>query len=396
MRKLLLRYNLLIVLILVVLLPGAIFVLVNMFGEKTVLKFMRSGYGLSSVTMNEYKKPQYNLKSFSTHEIQNYLEEQLNNNLPMRSTFVRSINQLYYDIFQKAYAHNGNIIIGKDNQLFEKLYIDIYCGNNKFDNQEIDEWVQTIKFINNYYVQNGKVFIYVISPSKAEYYSEYIPNRFHCKKASGSSNYINKLATKLKDNEIKFINGHDMMKVSTKQYATKMFPLGGIHWNNLGATILTNAIISSINKSKDLKLPELKFDLTQTFDPKGMDKDLAALLNIYKLKKQYSVPLLDYKENINANFPLKVVLIGSSFTSQIYSILVENKVFSSLTRFYYFRLSKDIYQNGNTLKLNTVNVSNKEDIKDIYTADVVILEENIAASMSNHAKLLYETLKSKS
>lgn len=388
MHKFFFRHNLLLFVLFLMLLPLPLALISNLFGPHVIFKWMAADYRLGGMT-NESSPPPLNFAQIRSHEIQHHLEKQITNHLPLRSFFIHLNNQIYYSFFQKSYLDDGRMVIGKSKQLYEIEYINSYCGRVSRDAKALTAWADKIKRISNLFEEQGKVFIYLITPSKAESLPEQIPERFHCNKKM-MSQHVEVMENLLRERHINYINGSKLMKEARKQYGLDMFPRGGIHWNTLGAAVVANAIIKVIN-NHGCKIKPIEFDFQITKDPQGQDRDLVWLLNLLHPDDSYPVPLLTYKNNQQKN-PMKLTMIGGSFLERIIDVFMANKTFSHISDYPYFRLGKVEYEpEKKPMKLET-NLAATNFIDPILASDIIILEENSALTLSGHGQLFYSTL----
>lgn len=320
MLKIVWRYNLLLLLILVLLLPGWLALICFFTTPQFIPKWSRPNYKLYGVTQ-ELPPVHLSGSSVRNHEFQKYIETRMTNALPLRSSFIRLMNQFYFSGLKKSYAHNGTLVIGKQNYLYELSYIISYCQRISLDSKKLNQWADQLAQLNQYFKRQNKLFIYLITPSKAEYIPQYIPERFHCENREINPN-VNQLVSLLRQRKVPVINAPHLMNVATEHYHTSMFPKGGIHWNNLGAALVANEIIRLVNKEKMHHLPQIKIQFKIDDNPIGYDRDILSLLNLWHPNDHYLVPQLQYeKPQFNTDHPYSLAIISGSFGTQIAEIL---------------------------------------------------------------------------
>lgn len=391
MRKLLLRYNLILVILMMMLLPAILALIVTLLGPRAIFKWMAHDYRLGGLT-KEIDAVPFDFSHIKSHSTQKYLEDWVTYRLPMRSLFIRMNNQIYYSLFKKTFTDNGRMVIGKSNQLLEIEYIDSYCGRTVRTPQQLTEWADKLKIMSDFFHKQGKTFIYVTTPSKAEYMPLAIPDRFHCK-STGISQHVQQLEALLKERKVHYVNGSSLMQTATKEHKTPMFPRGGIHWNMLGASIGANAIINTINAEGHMRLYPLDFRYSLTKDVVGQDGDMMWLLNLLRPNYHYTVPAVTFESKHVTEKPLTAVCIGGSFLEKIIDIYMQNKTFSKMSYYRYFKLNKTDYEKDKKPVIQAVDTNSAHDFKAILSADVVILEENAALTISNHGQLFYNVMK---
>ncbi len=389
--KLPIRHNLIWVVLIILILPCLFGLMVMIGGPNAILKWMKSDYKLLGFTQNETPPP-FDLNHVTNHEVQKYLEEWVTKKLPMRSLLVRINNQIYYSMFERSHAYNSHLIIGKSKQLFEKTYIDTYCRQLKSDLSQLTDWADKLKELNVFFEKQGKTFIYVITPSKAEYMPESIPDRYQCKNI-GVSSHIKMIESLLQERKIRFVNGSELMFTAKDKYGIPMFPQGGIHWNALGATLGANAIIETINLAGRVTLNPILFDYVMKNEASGNDRDLLSLLNVMHPNTNYLVPKVHYRNTLIPSKPIKAVCIGGSFLGMLVDIFTKNQTFSNLSFFRYLKLDVTNYEYNKKLEQHNVNLESGELFAALRQSDVIILEENAMLTVSNHGKLFYDEVK---
>lgn len=86
---------------------------------------------LPEITLNgaqtKVPLPSFSLQSFLSGEMQKNVEMWIEQNLSLKSYFVKTNNQIFYSLFNQT-PPNSSIIVGKSGQLYEKVYIDEYLS----------------------------------------------------------------------------------------------------------------------------------------------------------------------------------------------------------------------------------------------------------------------------
>jgi alginate O-acetyltransferase complex protein AlgJ len=388
MRKIFFHYPFIILLFILIFFPVTLLALHNIFNFKWDFAFTNNLLGY----VENIDTPPFDIKNFTTHNVQKYYEQTFTDNLPLRSLIIRLNNQIYYLLFKKSYSYNNQIIIGNDKQLYEFAFINSYCTPNGplYDEAYLVIWANKLKQINDFFTKNGKKFIYIITPSKAEYLPSAIPKRFHCNK-HGISPHVKILEILLKERGVHYINGPELMVEATKKYKTSMFPKGGTHWNYLAGAIAANSIIEMIDQLGPPVLNSLSFDYKLSKNSEGTDSDLLNLLNLFKENKNYFVPRLTFRPSPPTNQDIKLAIIGDSFSHQILDALVKSNLFSKILFYKYFKISFE-YNKNKDPTIEIINKNTPHILDSILSADIVVLEENTIITMSDQSKILYELM----
>lgn len=392
MKKLFRHHNLLWVLLILLALPAMLALSMILLGKNTLPQRLGCCYKLNGMTEASSSRPPFDLAHIRSRDIQKYLENRIATILPLRSFFIRINNQIYYSTFKKSFSENNQLIVGKSNQLFEKRYIDAYCSKEALNLKKLTSWANKLQELNRYFKKQGKTFIYITTPSKAEYVPDAIPTRFHCMD-KGISPQVYAMEKLLKERKIPYINGSELMQTTRDKLHISLFPRGGIHWNELGATLGANAILNAINQISPKKVPILDFNYKVTQKPYGTDRDLMNLLNIMRPDDKYDVTQIDFKKPSKLLQPVKIALIGGSFVEQLVGIFTINKSFSTINYYRYFNEFEAIHDiNKNKFTKRKVNPDSAAALTSILHADIVVLEENALFRESPHGALFYEVM----
>lgn len=327
--------------------------------------------------------PGFSKSSLQSHEFQKYTETLFEKNIRLRKKIINIHNQLYYALFKKSFVVDGSLIIGKNKQFFVLSYILDYCKSSK-NPSELIIWADQIARLDRYIHSQGKTFIYVITPSKAEHVPEAIPDRFHCKQ-QGIKEAVYQMDALLTQRKVAHINGPDLMEKAIQTYHIPMFPKGGIHWNWLGASIESAAIIDVLRSKTDFNLPKLQFFyLLNKPEEIDTDNDMLTLAQLWQNYFPEKVPQVKFLNPTYSGKPLTATVIGGSFNWSLNSIFIQNKIFNEINYYFYFDKHQKIKSNEKSAWSKDINVA------EILNADVIILEENSSVLVSNHGKRFFE------
>ncbi|MFA5960173.1 MAG: hypothetical protein WC785_06620 [Tatlockia sp.] len=354
-------------------------------------------HGLSKVPIPVLKKhkfitqrPSFSVDKFLNGTLQKEYEYWFNENNPLRSTLVKFNNQFYYSLFTKSLMYDSNLIIGKKNFIYEKVYIDQYVNLNKTDYsvQQFEKWAQDLKAISDHFAKQGKLFIYLITPSKVAFYPEYLPSSYQKRINNPRPDYYLKIEALKKSGVAYFDASNYIVNAKAKAYGELLFTQGGTHWTMLSAALTTRKMLKIISKLTNVELSPLKFTYSEAFKPQFVDKDLLELCKLLFPNLKYRVPQITFEESEN-NSPLKLAIIGGSFTHFFRTLFAETKHFSQVDHFYYLILNHYQVSKDGSVKEVPIHQEDSHSYKTIFAADVVILEENELLPYSNHMKELY-------
>ncbi len=254
--------------------------------------------------------PQLKFGTWFEKDFQIDFENYMNQNFGFRNILVRVRNQIDWDFFKKANA--SGVLVGKEDFLFARGYLNSYKGRDFVGDSVIESTVNRLNDIAGFFKKIRTPFLIVIAPGKGWYYPEHFPESFD-KLDNQVTNYEIYLR-ELDDKNIHFIdfNAHFLsLKDSLDHLA---FPKTGIHWSNFSSALALDSILRYSKDSFDLDVPVYKITKTDQFSnrmQKG-DKDLENMMNtLIRLKNN---PMI-YPEFVteNGDEKPKLLMISDSF-----------------------------------------------------------------------------------
>ena len=213
----------------------------------------------SSENRQMTQRPPFDIKHLDPYPER--FEKYYNDNFTIRSTMVKYYNLVNLEVFKKSPLPD-KIVIGNDGWLFlAGDEDDSYKGKNSLTIAELNAFKLELTYRKKYLNDMGCKFYFLIAPSKANIYSDKIPNnsfRFYTQSwGEQLIDYLNK------NSEIDPINVYDVLRASKKDELL-YYKLDN-HWNELGAFYSVNEVLKSIHKD----FPEIS--------PTGIDQ--------YKIEK---------------------------------------------------------------------------------------------------------------
>ena len=327
-------------------------------------------------------RPESLVAGLWTHAFQDWAEAKIGDSIPLRGLIVRATNQIYYGLFWKSYMGGDNpIIIGRGRDLFTLSYVQQYCdtNNNAPDPVEYEAWAARLNRIRRWFESQGKTFLYFLSPSKAAYFASDIPRGFGCSNNVKRPRYERALKA-LAAEDIPLVDASALMLSERGRADVDLFTHGGIHYNALGAALTLNALSTAINNRRGTAIPTISTHYTVTRAPGVIDRDITELLNLLWPNFNYSVPNLKWGGYPLAEpLPIKIAIVGGSFVSQPARLMSLYRLVEHIVHFSYFKLAKVSYP-GEVAS----SITDTSSYDPLFSADVVILEENEETTLSTH------------
>lgn len=333
-----------------------------------------------------YEKPQLSADTWLAGSYQSGLEQDTKNQYSFHNFNIRVYNQIRYSAFRTS----NSVVIGKNNCYFENSYIEEALGTNpdiRLSDEEIEAIAEQIYEIQQEAIHQGKAFIYVITPSKADYCREAIPASYLAKDSyygQEERNYI-RLMQAFDRLGVCYLDSNEILQNTD----LPVFYNSGIHWNRVSAVLTMNEIINQIKEQYGIAIKPLEmeniYEKADTTDEQ--DQDMAEMLNTFWAETDSKY----YEANEQAVYELgcstpKLFAQGGSFTNKLMEISRDNYLFSELHRMFY-GVSMQDYNRGTGA--DTENLLDSDDLRyAIQDADIILLETNVE-NVSNLQPELY-------
>jgi alginate O-acetyltransferase complex protein AlgJ len=298
-------------------------------------------------------------------------------------------NQIYYSLL--GTSGSSSVVIGKKQQLFDADFLNEYCGRDLEKLREQGEpWAGRISQMQDYFASRGKVFLYIITPSKVAQNPQYIPDGYTCPAAAKDrSDKLLVYDDILNRHGVHFVDTASDLAAAREEYGISMFPRGGIHWNSLATALGAQKLIAAVNAQRpEPLLPTFSFTWRISYTPRGIDRDLLDLMNLRYPDTHYPVPELAYRSDPlpGGCHPVEITEVGGSFLDGFNTTLQKLTCPPVITDWFYWDKKLMHFANDHRDSLPIDPQARRESLLD---ADVVILEENEASGpQSNPGKLM--------
>ena len=321
----------------------------------------------------------WSFDSFADGSLQKALTDAVNEAIPVRPLLVRLSNSFRKRLFG-LYGAPG-VVAGDDGQLIETNYLREYCARDlSVLRAKAAEWIPRLKELQDDFEARGRQLVYLTTPSKAAYMPEKFMDHYACASPERDRReYLPVYRQMLIEGGIRLVDGASMTHGLRGRYDVDLFPLGGVHWNQLGVVHAADAILEQINRRAGREIaPRLKWTYEVTDRPTGTDTDLADVVNVLFARPRYPVPKLTFAPTKPCSeWPvskLKVAFIGGSFIHDLARMLIAHGCLSGLSGHSYLRGTV----RGGEGYVTIQERMSSDDVKRLRETDIVILEENEA------------------
>ena len=335
------------------------------------------------------EKPKIKKQEILSGKYQSKYDKWFSDNFPFRSYIVKAYDQILYS-FKSEF---NEIQRGKSKDLHGIMWMNGYLIND-FDKTTVDQYLNNVNFIDQYLKSKNKRLIYMISPNKAEVHRKTLPFKYKLIEK------IVKNKPELRKYIINFLEKRDILNFDTtllmetkEKENKKMFPKGGIHWNQLGASYALVDLFEKINNS-GIKIPKVSIkNVTYSNIPTSDESDYKDLLNVYKSfnDNPYPVAELEYVGTSERKF--NAFGMTTSYTNMIVEQFFRYGMpFQRFKRLYYNQLYSELYYNNGVIsgekwlpgiQMDQVNF---QEILDSY--DILIIEHNAGELPQAHMEFV--------
>lgn len=282
-------------------------------------------------------RPTWSAKAYFSGQYQDSFANFVSAKLPLRSYAIKSHNQILFSAFKFTTA--AQVIVGKENYLYETPYLNAMNGNSYIGDNEIIKRSLKLQKIQKALAQQNKKLLVLFAPGKASYFPENIPNDFQ--KIAYKNNHQELIKAFQKDQ----ISHIDFLSYFNKLRANSKFPLYGkygIHWSQYGMSIAMDSVLKKVEQEFNKKFASKeKIKIEQLDEYRFTDNDVELALNLcFDLpKEQMAYRSFEWKENTSTFKPI-VLVVADSYWWLVHNNYISKKIFNDYHFLYY---NKSIY-----------------------------------------------------
>lgn len=317
--------------------------------------------------------PDLTMEGILSGSLQETLNTWYSEHLPGRDLMIKLRNQAIFSLFAKS--PNSNIVIGKDNVLFEKEYILKYEKYYPPVTREYtEELCGKLTQIQEKLNERGKEMYIFITPTKVRYYEEYVPdcyiraNRF----PDELGNYEQFTATLSQYP----LHVYDSIPYINQRMESADFPLyykTGSHWSWMLSLEVTADFVRYLNTESRFSFPEITTTVHPVAEPLHPDADIFQSLNLF-IRPYDTYFQADLIANPRTDEGPNLFCRGGSFMGQTIAPLINNGYFNQDTY-----IENTLVTHSRFTQSSNFSDYSEIDLKqEIDQADIIILEVNEA------------------
>lgn len=332
---------------------------------------------LQGVSM-QAAKPAFSWHDFLKGDFQQNAVAFFNQHFALRSEYTKLTNQLYYTFFHMSYMYDGNLIIGKENYIYEKLYLDDYTETQNMSDERLVTLADEIRDVQQLFEKHHKKFFLLITPSKAKTLPEFVPDAYQPWMQNQQLPY-DRWVGFLQKNQVTYIDGQEVFFQARKEHSPMLFTKGGTHWNEYGVSLMIKEMVSFMQQKDGyaISMPVYK-DIRIDQNPQGTDRDLYDLLNLFEEPRyQAEHPVWKFAPAYGQAY--SVAFIGGSFCWGMVDFMQQMKVFDPIDVYYYYSLGHTNFSKGEKTEQPLLSDLPAGQWKqEILSHDVIFFEVNAA------------------
>lgn len=275
-----------------------------------------------------------------------------------RPWFIRLNNQLDYSLYRGANAYN--IVVGKNHYLYGIDYVKAYKGLDFVGEDVIQTKIKRFKMVQDTLQKLGKHIFFIITPNKADYYAEYLPDRDQIDQDTVKTNYDYYIRAMDKAG-IQYIDLHKWFLDIKDTVAYPVFPQTGIHLTYYGSALFTDTLINYLETITNKDLADFSWSKIDVKDVAyDTDDDAERALNLMFRLPYFPLPYPDVKFNSEGKYKPTSLAVGDSFYWQFIMWRGMYEVFDD-GRFWYYNEEAHPYGPDNVRQLDFgKNIMNKD------------------------------------
>ncbi len=279
------------------------------------------------------EKSNFEIQSWFDGSFQQNFDSWLEENIGFRNWFVRLFNQIDFSLFNKLHA--AKVVIGKNNFLFEKDYIEAYFGYDFIGKEVIRQKTKTAVAVQKFLKQHYNIdVVYIFAPGKASFMPENIPAKYDTAKHNITNYQYFKQC--FEEENMKHLDLHKYFETIKDTSTYPIYSQCGIHWSTYAMTIATDKIAEYIDELRGIGIPDLNWTgISTNTEIDGIDYDLGNLLNLMKKINHEELAYPQIMFIHKDKYKPKVLTIGDSYYWNLFYAGYPSNMFDTLKFWYY-------------------------------------------------------------
>jgi alginate O-acetyltransferase complex protein AlgJ len=329
------------------------------------------------------KKPRFTLAAWWQGEFQSQAEGWLDDHIGFRGHAVRTENQIGLSLFHEAWSKAvDSVLLGRRMMVYGDAYVMAYDGITDFTDRTLRKRVRDMRRLQVALARRGVAFVFLISPSKASIYPEYLPTGFVRPDGQRPKVAYERMLPMLESAGVQVVDGHAIFEEEKGRSPHALFPPGGVHWNRYSASLVLRRAWQRLGEQLGRPLVELRCrSVIEDDTPAGADQEMdgADLLNAWHVGHadwKFPRPNL-HTDDADGGLRPKVLVVGDSFWWVPDTIIAAHKMASRYDFFYYFNDPEHRpYSQNRPMVGHPSGLHPGMSWEYVFSADAIIVEAN--------------------
>ncbi len=309
---------------------------------------------------------------------------------PLLAAAVKLKGQVYWSLLHES--PTWFISIGRHNVLYENIYLDDYCTRDiAASAPHVEAWAAKLMRMQRWYAARGKVFLYLLTPSKAATEPETMPRGWPCHASlTDRTQFHAAYRAILSRAGVNLVDAVQTTAQAKLSYPFPPFPPGGTHFNQVSAALAVQQLIAVMTRVGTWRrMNDLAFSWRMS-PPDEVDTDLLDALNVPMTGIDYQTPSVVVRRQKHGRCePVVMAQVGGSFTYEIDKILDLSVCPPQIDLYEYFGNTMAFYPGDRRYPVDP----RRRAWALLDGAAVVVLEENEeVAAHSQHGEAFYDLL----
>ena len=292
--------------------------------------------------------PSWRWSEWLNGDLQRQLRDKFADQLAGRPLTIRAVNQVYYDVFARSHAYDNNILVGKNDVLYEVGYVRAFCQAKRADSlAKVEKLAEALSSINQALQARRDDLLVVITPSKASTQPEDIDVTI-CRHDPAITQLHSRFVAMLNAAQVSLVDGPTLVLQAALQDPLPPFPRGGTHWSKLIIDRAAQNALAGLSEAAEENLGTYEIGAVDwSSEPEGSDNDLARLLNLSESPFDYATARAAIRcQTSAAGKRHHLLMIGTSFSGQIAGALSRCDFFADVTLLRRYKQFQETYDKG--------------------------------------------------
>lgn len=282
------------------------------------------------------KRPSFSISAWLSGEFQQQSNKYIENKIGFRSWMVRLRNEIDYKLF--GIAHANNLVIGKDEVLFQTTYLTAINGDDFVGDDIVRRKLDKLQCVQDELAKKDILLLLLIAPGKASIYPEYIPDKWNTKPKS-RTNY-DAYIEGLHQRTINYIDMRSYLSAVKDTARYPIFPKCGTHWSGYTITLVADTLMRYLEDKMDISFTKFHSSEGYSTDTefRFTDNDIGEALNLIRDIKSWEVyyPTITFDIGTTQSKP-DILTIGDSFAQSFWGFYpIFDTIFGSNSQYWYY------------------------------------------------------------